>query len=148
MSPEWLEYGYGGLFLGSFLAATLIPFPSEALLVGALGLGLDPVLAIALATLGNFLGGMSNYGLGYLANNKKFLPRFGLRMEKVKRWEQRSEKWGFWLGFIAWMPIVGDPMLVALGFLKTRFWPLCSTVFLGKLIRYCVIAWIYLYTAG
>jgi len=143
MSFEWIEYGYVGLFLVAFLAATLIPFPSEAFLVTGLGIGMNPFLAVTVATIGNFLGGMTNYGIGYLANNEHFLPRLGVRMEKVQRWESRSNRWGFWLGFIAWLPVIGDPMLVALGFLKTRFWPLCITVLLGKLLRYCVIAWMF-----
>lgn len=143
MSPEWFEYGYVGLFLGAFLAATLIPLPSEAILVGALGLGLDPVLVIGVATLGNFLGGMTNYGLGYLANNEQFLIKLNVNLDKVQRWESRSNRWGYWLGLLAWLPIIGDPMLVALGFLKVRFWPLCLTVFAGKFIRYCIIAYLY-----
>lgn len=142
-----MEYGYAGLFLGAFLAATLIPLPSEALLVTGLGLGMNPFVAIGVATIGNFLGGMTNYGIGFWANNEHFLSRLGLLTEKVKRWELRSKRWGYWLGFIAWLPIVGDPMLLALGFLKTRFWPLCTTVFLGKLIRYCAIAWGYYFFA-
>ncbi len=143
MSADWMEYGYVGLFFGSFLAATLIPFPSEAFLASALGLGMDPVLAIAVATLGNFLGGMTNYGLGYLANSERMLTRFRINTDRIHSWEKRSNRWGYWLGFIAWVPIIGDPMLVILGFLKSRFWPLCLTVFIGKLVRYIVIAWMY-----
>ncbi len=145
MSADWMEYGYAGLFMGSFLAATLVPFPSEALLVSGLGLGMDPALAIAVATIGNFLGGMTNYGLGYLANNDRMLSKFGIDLERIHRWESRSNRWGYWLGLIAWVPIIGDPMLVVLGFLKSRFWPLCFTVFAGKLVRYLVIAWMYFY---
>ena len=143
MSADWIEYGYAGLFLGSFLAATLIPFPSEALLVSSLGLGMHPVLAITVATFGNFLGGMTNYGLGYVANSDRMLSKFGINMERIHRWEARSNRWGFWLGLIAWLPLVGDPMLVILGFLKTRFWPLCAAVFVGKLVRYIVIGLIF-----
>ena len=143
MSPDWIEYGYGGLFAGAFLAATLVPFPSEALLAGALGLGLDPIVAVTVATIGNTLGGLTNYGLGYLANNDKFLTRIGIQMDRTHKWEKRSNRWGYWLGLIAWLPIVGDPMLVALGFLKTRFWPLSLMVFIGKLVRYCVLAYLF-----
>ncbi|MCR9171282.1 MAG: DedA family protein [bacterium] len=143
MAADWIEYGYLGLFLGAFLAATLIPFPSEALLVSGLGLEMDPILAISVATVGNFLGGMTNYGLGYAANNERMFTRFGINTQRIHRWEKRSNRWGYWLGLIAWVPIVGDPMLVALGFLKSRFWPLCLTVLIGKLVRYVVIAMMY-----
>jgi len=148
MSPDWLEYGYGGLFLGSFLAATLLPFPSEALLLGALELDMNMWGALALATLGNFLGGMTNYGIGYYANSDVVLARFKIDRRRILRWEKRSGRWGYWLGLMSWLPIVGDPMLVALGFLKTKFWSLCITVFVGKLIRYCVIIWLYFIAVG
>lgn len=143
MSADWIEYGYLGLFFGSFLAATLIPFPSEALLVTGLSLGMHPLIAITVATLGNTLGGLTNYGIGYFANNDLLLTRFGVNPERIHRWEQRSKRWGYWLGLIAWVPIIGDPMLVILGFLKSRFWPLCLTVFVGKLVRYVLIALFY-----
>ena len=104
---------------------------------------MHPVLAITVATFGNFLGGMTNYGLGYVANSDRMLSKFGINMERIHRWEARSNRWGFWLGLIAWLPLVGDPMLVILGFLKTRFWPLCATVFVGKLVRYIVIGLIF-----
>ncbi|XOV66617.1 MAG: YqaA family protein [Fluviicola sp.] len=147
MSVIWMEYGYMGLFVGSFLAATLIPFSSEALLVTGLGLGMDPVWAILVATLGNFLGGMTNYGLGYWANSDRMLTKFGINLARIQRWESRSNAWGYWLGLLAWIPIIGDPMLVVLGFLKSRFWPLCLTVLIGKLVRYVVIAWGYYFLA-
>lgn len=143
MSPEWMEYGYLGLFVGSFLAATLIPLPSEALLIGALELGLPVFPVLTVATIGNFLGGMTNYGLGYLAGNRRFLTLIKVNHERIGRWGSKSQKWGYWLGFLAWVPIIGDPMLVALGFFKTRFLPLCATVLVGKLVRYGIIAYVY-----
>lgn len=144
MSVEWMEYGYVGLFLGSFLAATLLPLPSEALLVGALEFGLPPWPILLVATTGNFLGGITNYGIGFWANNERWLNRFPVDKQKVRSLEQKSHRWGYWLGLIAWLPFIGDPMLVALGFLKVRFWPLCATVVTGKFIRYASVVWAYI----
>ena len=62
----FVQLGYWGLFLSSFLSSTVIPLSSEVALVALLAMGLDPVLCVLTATLGNSLGGMTSYGLGYL----------------------------------------------------------------------------------
>ena len=59
-----LDYGLIGLFLGSFLAATVVPFSSDVLVIGMLALGFDPVVTVAVATLGNWLGGLTSYWVG------------------------------------------------------------------------------------
>jgi membrane protein YqaA with SNARE-associated domain len=146
MVVEYIEYGYVGLFFGAFLAATLFPLPSEGLLVGAIAIGIPPIPAVITATIGNFLGGMTNYGLGYLASHRKFLSIVKVRPSLLKRWETRFHNWGYWLGLLAWVPIIGDPMLLALGFLRVRILPLCVTVILGKLIRYIVVASLFVAT--
>lgn len=146
MSADWIAYGYLGIFAGSFLAATLLPLPSEILLVSALGTGFDPFLVLLIASIGNTLGGLSNYGLGYAASNKKLLRFVHINVAIIERWEAHSQRWGYWLGLLAWLPFVGDPMLLALGFIRTRFWPLTVTVFLGKLIRYCILTWLFFAT--
>ena len=64
---EWLlNLGYFGLFVGSFVAATVVPFSSDVLLVGMLAAGGNIWLSVAVATLGNWLGGLTSYGLGWL----------------------------------------------------------------------------------
>ena len=143
MGVEWIALGYFGLFAGAFLSATLLPFPSEALVLGALGLGMDPWIVLLVATFGNLLGGLTNYWIGFSLNNPVLLRRFRLNEDKINRWEMRSKRWGYWLGLLAWLPFVGDPMLVALGFLRVRFWPLVTTIFLGKFIRYAVLIWFF-----
>lgn len=144
MQIDWIEYGYYGLFAGTFLSATIVPLPSEAMVLGGIALGMNPFWVIVVATFGNFLGGLTNYWIGMKADNEKLVRKFGLNREKINLWKQRSRKWGFWLGLISWLPFVGDPMVIALGFLRVPFWPLSLTMFLGKLIRYIVVVWLYL----
>ncbi|MCP4214907.1 MAG: DedA family protein, partial [bacterium] len=60
------DYGYLGLFAGSFLAATIVPFSSEALLSAMIYMGYDVTVCVTVASIGNWLGGMSSYFLGYL----------------------------------------------------------------------------------
>jgi membrane protein YqaA with SNARE-associated domain len=135
---DLFSLGYFGLFGGAFLSATIIPFPSEGLLIGFFELNYEIWISVTVATVGNTLGGAANYYLGRFGNSKKMLKRF-----KLDKWSKRSMKDGHWLGLLAWLPILGDPMLVALGFLKSRFWPLLLTVFIGKLGRYLILVWIY-----
>lgn len=143
MAVDWIEYGYLGVFVGCFLSATILPLPSEALVLGALKLDFAPVPVLVVATVGNWLGGLTNYWLGNRANNPKILKRFGLDKSKIVKWEERVGRWGYWLGFLSWIPFIGDPMLVALGFLKVQFWPLALTIFLGKFIRYVLLIWLF-----
>ena len=141
---DFVELGYLGLFGGSFLAATIIPFPSEGLLVGFFELDFHIWWCLGIATVGNTLGGMTNYFIGRFGSSKRVMTRFKRNPENLEKWNKRSQKYGHWLGLLAWLPIVGDPMLIALGFLKSKLWPLFLTVLIGKFARYLVLTWIYL----
>ena len=70
------EFGYLGLFLSAFLAATILPVASEVFLLAMLKLGFDPILCLILATLGNSLGAILNYFIGYIGN-PKWLNKIG-----------------------------------------------------------------------
>lgn len=143
MDAAWIEYGYWGLFIGSFLAATLLPLPSEALLIAALKLGMPVIPVLLVATVGNTLGGFTNYWIGYGINNDRMLQRFRLNRDKIAVWEKKANRFGPFLGLLAWLPFIGDPMLVALGFLKVPFWFLSLMVLIGKAARYAFLAWLY-----
>ena len=66
MLDGFVEYGYIGLFLASFLAATILPFGSEVVFVGLIAAGLNGWSCVLIASVGNWLGGMTNYYLGHL----------------------------------------------------------------------------------
>ena len=135
---------YSVLFFGSFAAATLLPLPSEAILIGSYEAGLNIALCLIVATCGNFLGGLTNYYIGLKCNNEQLIRRFKFSNEKIDRWEKRFAKWGAWLGLISWIPFVGDPMLVILGFFKVNVLPLSITMIIGKFLRYLVLTMVYL----
>ena len=136
--------GYFGLFGGSFAAATILPLASEVILLGFFNLGYPIWLCVAVATVGNTLGGVTNYLLGRFASSEKVLHRFKLNSDRLNKWETRTQKWGHFLGLLAWIPFVGDPMIVALGFFKAKFWPLLAMMFIGKLIRYVIIGLLFM----
>jgi membrane protein YqaA with SNARE-associated domain len=140
-----LAFGYLGLFVGTFLSATLIPFPSDVILLGSYEGGLLVVPCLIIATIGNLLGALTNYFIGYKSNSEKLIKKFNLNQDRLDRWEKRLSKNGIYLGLLAWMPFVGEPMVAALGFFKVRFWPLTLMMLIGKFLRYLTITIIYFY---
>lgn len=143
---EWLiDYGYLGLFIGAFLAATLIPFSSDVQLVALLALGANPVLAVFVATMGNWLGGLTSYGLGR-AGKWEWIEKYTrVKREKLEAQRVKVERYGAWLALMTWFPLVGDVMAVALGFYKVRFVPMAVFMLIGKGLRFVVWAIIFIY---
>ena len=136
--------GYIGLFIGTFISATIFPTPSEAFVIGAFELEYNVVIVLIVATIGNLLGGLTNYYIGYTATNSDRLKkRFKLNQEKIDKWEKKLDKYGYWLGLISWLPVIGDPMVGVLGFFKVKFWPLTITMFIGKCGRYLILTFLY-----
>jgi membrane protein YqaA with SNARE-associated domain len=118
------------LFAASFLAATLLPGGSEAVLYGVLQLHPDRYWpALGVATLGNTLGGMSSYLLGRLIPQKKELRG----LDAVRRHGSPAL-------LLAWVPFVGDPLCVAAGWLRLNPWWSVLFMAVGKLARYVVVA--------
>lgn len=142
---ELLEWGLLGLFCGTFLSATLIPFPSDLLVVGAYVAGFSVAPVLIIATVGNTLGGLTNYVIGYAGNKDKLQKRFSLDSKKLDLWEARLSKWGIFLGLISWLPFLGEPMLAACGFFKVKVLPLSLMMLAGKFLRYLTVTLIYFY---
>lgn len=123
-----------GLFVASFLAATLVPLSSEILLFGYLKLHPDhAAAAIAIATLGNTAGGLTTYLLGRL------VPA---RMQK--RLDPRALAWlrhyGAGLTFFAWLPVVGDALCLGAGWLRLHALAVLAIMASGRLARYLLVA--------
>lgn len=136
------HYGYGALFVLSFLAATLIPLGSEWLLVTMLLQQHDPLLSVAVASLGNYLGACTTYGIGLWGG--PFLARTLLRIDDSTRLraERFYARYGCWSLLLSWLPVVGDPLCLVGGLLRTRFSRYSLLVLSGKVGRYAAVAWI------
>ena len=123
--------GLGALFLSSFLAATLLPGGSELVFAGVLASGTATMWpALAVATLGNTLGGMSSYLVGRLVPERKIGTR-------ALDWMRRR---GTPVLLLSWVPLIGDGLCVAAGWLRLNPWWSALFIALGKFGRYCVIA--------
>lgn len=122
------------LFSTGFLSATLLPGGSEANLIAALKLGDNPVWQlVGVATLGNTLGGMTNYWLGRILPDKTSDQKHG---HKALQW---LKKYGYWTLLFSWLPIIGDPLCLAAGWLRMRQGLCLVLILIGKAIRYTAL---------
>ncbi len=124
------DAGLWGLLVSGFLSATLLPGNSEVFLVALVAKYPGLVWqAIAVATVGNTLGGMTSYLVGRL------VPR---RVDnRAMRWLQRHGEWAL---LLSWAPVVGDALCVAAGWLRLNAWVSLAMLAIGKCVRYAVLA--------
>jgi len=134
-----IEYGYTGLFLASFFAATILPFSSEAMLTVLIIEQLDAVLLLTAATAGNVLGSVLNYYLGYKGRYFVLRKWFQTSEENLEKAEKRFKKYGTAGLLLAWMPVIGDPLTVIAGVLRVKFLWFILLVTIGKFLRYLLI---------
>ncbi|MES2629326.1 MAG: YqaA family protein [Bacteroidota bacterium] len=131
------------LFLGSFLAATIIPFSSEVMFVAALESASVPAITLVIvAGIGNTLGGLTGYWLGSLGKWKWLEKYFRVSQQKVESFRGRAKKYGYWLALLCWTPFIGDLLCIVLGFFRLRLAPVTVLMFVGKIGRYAVLAWL------
>ena len=131
---------YLSLFIISFLAATILPFSSEITLAGLLATSnYDNLLLLIVASLGNVLGSVVNWILGFYSRNlstKRWFPFKDEQIEKSSKW---FNKFGRWSLLFAWVPIIGDPLTLVAGLLRVKFIEFIILVTIGKVSRYIVI---------
>lgn len=128
------------LFLGAFLAATILPFSSEVMLATALAQEAAPIWGlVGIASLGNVLGAIVNYGLGaYLTRfaDRRWFPVTQTQLDKAA---DRFQRWGQWSMLLAFLPIIGDPLTLVAGLMRMRFSLFLVLVAIGKTARYAAI---------
>jgi len=123
-------FSLGALFTSSLLAATLLPGGSEVVLFGVLKNHPETFwLALALATLGNTLGGMITFGMGWLLPQTQQLKH----VDKIRRYGAPAL-------LLAWVPLLGDALCLAAGWLRLNPWLATFYMGIGKFVRYWLIA--------
>lgn len=140
---DWIQWGYLGLFVASFLAATILPIASEAIFMLML-LHFNPWICLVVAGTGNTLGGILNYGIGYTGKTE-WLEKLNISHERVVRWETQVKRYGIWMALLSWLPIIGDVLAVALGFFKANWKGSFLFMGIGKFVRYAVLLLIFWY---
>ena len=132
------EWGLFGLFVSSFLSATIIPFSSELVLSFMILNGFDIYLTILISTVGNWLGGLSSYLIGRLGKWTVIEKYFRVDKNKVFNFKLKVDRWGSVLAFFSWLPIIGDVIAVSLGFFRTNFILVLIWMLFGKILRYII----------
>lgn len=145
MNDFFIEYGYWGMGMASFLAGTFFPFSSEAVMIALLAAsGMDPVLTVTSGTIGNVLGSMVNYYIGSFASPHTISRWFRIKPKHMEAAQKYVSKYGSWMGFFSFIPILGTAISIALGVLRANLWGTFLSTFLGKCLRYVFVAWSFL----
>jgi len=128
------------LFFVSFLAATIFPFSSELTLVSLLKVvNNNPFLLLAAASVGNILGSVFNWFLGFYLSKYIKNKWFPFKKIQIKSASKQFNKFGLWSLLFAWVPVVGDPLTFVAGILKVNFILFLILVSAGKISRYFFI---------
>lgn len=127
------------LFASAFLAATILPFSSEIILLALVEQGQNQLLLWVLATSGNTLGAVVNWGLGLgilKFQDRRWFYFSPEQIQSAQRWFNRIGKWAL---LVAWLPVVGDALTLVAGIARVRFRFFLILVGLGKGLRYVVV---------
>lgn len=135
--------GLAGLFIGTFLAATILPFSSDAIYIAVLAATGNPAGCLAVGTLGNWLGSVFTYCIGWIGKWEWIEKWFKVKPETLRKQKEKIDRFGVWLALICWIPLIGDVVAIALGFYKTSpFWSIVLML-VGKFGRF--LAWNLIY---
>ena len=129
------EWGYIGLFIASFLAATIIPFSSELVLSILIANNYDLTTSLIVASIGNWMGGLSSYLIGRIGSWDTIEKYLRVKRDKILLWKKKIDNWGGFLAFLCWLPVVGDPIAIALGFFRTNVLTVAIFMLAGKFVR-------------
>ncbi len=133
------EYGYWGLLLASFLAATILPLGSEVVFAALIAAGMDVWSCVFYATIGNAAGGATCYYIGHLGKTEWLEKWFKIKPEKINKMIGWLHGRGAVMGFFGFLPAVGDVILVALGFMRANVPMVMISMTIGKFLRYLLI---------
>ena|SRR5688572_19915363 len=129
---------YGGLFAAAFLAATLLPLPSEVPLVLLVRSERHIFWPVIVATAGNFLGASTTYWLA-----RGVIARFtSTRQDTGGRALSLFRRYGAPVLLMSWVPVIGDAIVAVAGAARLPFAAFSAWTIAGKLVRYAVVAWL------
>lgn len=139
-----ISYGYFGMLMAAFLAGSFFPFSSEAVMVALMATGLDPWQLMVYGTIGNVLGSAFNYGVGRMGKTEWFERYLHVKPRDLQRAERFMAGRGAWMGFFAFLPVLGSAITILLGLMRANVVITFVAITLGKILRYLIL----IYGAG
>ena len=137
-----IDFGYWGMLAAAFLAGSFCPFSSEAVMTALVAVGLDPVQLTIYATIGNVAGGLFNYGVGRMGRLDWIEKYLHVSKESLDKATKFMGGHGAWMGFFAFVPILGSAITICLGLMRANIIISVISITLGKFIRYAILAYI------
>ena len=134
-----ISYGYWGMLLSAFVAGSFLPFTSEAVMVGLQAAGLEPVGLVIYGTIGNVLGGMFNYCVGRMGRLDWIERYLHVKRKDLDRAQRFMAGRGAWMGFFAFLPILGSAITILLGLMRANILISFTSISIGKFLRYLVV---------
>ena len=132
---------YLSLFISAFMAATILPAQSEAILAYQLSINANAFVSlVAVATVGNVLGAIVNWSMGRFFTHYRNKTWFPVKMHKLKKAEQQYSRYGRFSLLLSWVPFIGDPITIVAGVLREPLWSFVLLVTIAKGSRYMIIA--------
>lgn len=134
-----ISYGYWGMLITAFVAGSFFPFSSEAVMMGLLAAGLDPWLLIIYGTIGNVAGGMFNFTVGRMGKLEWIEKYLHVSKEQLDKATRFMGGRGAWMGFFAFVPILGSAITIVLGLMRANIPISITSITIGKFLRYVVL---------
>ena len=134
-----INYGYWGMLIAAFIAGSFLPFSSEAVMVGLVAAGLEPIPLAIYGTIGNWLGSMFNYGVGRLGKMEWIEKYLHVKKESLDRAQRFLGGRGALMGFFAFLPILGTAISILLGLMRANLPLTAISTLTGKFLRYVLI---------
>ncbi len=135
------QYGYWGMLLAAFLAGSIFPFSSEAVIVALMATGLDPWQLMIYGTIGNVLGSVVNYGIGRMGKMEWIEKYLHVKKKDLDRAERFMAGHGAWMGFFAFLPLLGSAITIALGLMRANIPISILSITIGKFLRYLLLVY-------
>jgi len=133
------QYGYWGMLLAAFLAGSFFPFSSEAVMLGLLAAGLHPIPLVIYGTIGNVAGSLFNYGVGRMGRLEWIERYLRVKRRDIDKAQRFMAGHGAWMGFFAFLPIIGSAITIALGLMRANFFISMLSITIGKVLRYVIL---------
>ncbi|MBQ1700692.1 MAG: DedA family protein, partial [Prevotella sp.] len=126
-----MQYGYWGMLISAFTAGSFFPFSSEAVMFGLMAAGLDPFTLAIYGTIGNVLGSLVNYGIGRMGKMEWIERYLHVSKKDLDKAERFMAGRGAWMGFFAFVPIIGSAITIALGLMRANLLITTISITLG-----------------